>query len=151
MRAALLSVVAGLLLAAAAPAPQTAERFVRMLYANEANDQLTMSGWTWQRYLSSRTAALQRRYEAARSGDADRYLDYDWLCQCQDSGGFRIASIATAPGARGTTVATVRFGRNQGVRLILVNERGWKIDDIIDAHGMRYSAALQYNIRRAGR
>lgn len=155
MRAALLSIVAGLLLAGTAPAPQSPERFVRMLYANEGNDQAFESGWRWWRYLSLRTAALKRRYDAIPGEGVGAYLDNDWLCQCQDPGGYRIASLSTVRGGNGTTIATVWFGfrgaRTTHVQLILVNEHGWKIDDIIDPHGMRYSAALQYNIRGAGR
>jgi hypothetical protein len=59
----------------------------------------------------------------------------------------------------GKAPAVVTFGwlinsRWQNIttlRLELVNEGGWKLNDIIDPHSKRYTDALQYNIVHNGR
>ena len=138
-----------LLLAAAAAPGDGLEATVRAFYADVARadnpDPL------WSRALLPSVRALERRVETTVEGVPD-YLDGDWLCQCQDPAGLRIASLARAPGPRGTTVVTVRFGfggeRRETVRLVMVRMGGaWKVADLIDKTGMRYTQALRYNLR----
>ena len=105
----------------------------------------------WQKALIPSARALEKRVETTVEGVPD-YLDGDWLCQCQDPAGLKIASLASAPGPGGTTVVTVRFGfggpRKDMVKLVMVRSVGvWKIADLIDKAGMRYTYALRYNLR----
>lgn len=138
-----------LLLSAGAPAGDGLEATVRAFYADVATAQNPDP--LWQRALVPSVRALEKRVERTIEGVPD-YLDGDWLCQCQDPAGLTVASIARAPGAHGTTLVTVRFGfgsaRRETVKLEMVRQAGqWRIADVIDKTGMRYTAALRYNLR----
>ncbi len=124
--------------------------FARMLYARLGDER--HPGWRWDSYLSRPLARLKNRVQALYMGEEAPTRDHDWLCQCQDSGSLRIVGLSSTP--KGTeTVVTVRFalGRQppDHVQLVLTKDHGWKISDIIDAHGMYYTTALAHDIDRA--
>ncbi len=138
-----------LLVLAAAVMPAGLEATVRAFYADIARADNADPLWT--RALVPSVRALEKRVTAASTGDVPDYLDADWLCQCQDPAGLKIASLASAPGPSGTTIVTVRFGvegrATDRVWLVMVRDHGWKIADVIDKSGMRYTYALRYNLR----
>jgi hypothetical protein len=145
------SLLLALATAAALPAglPKDLEAMVRSFYADVARadnpDPL------WQMALVPSVRALERQVETTVEGVPD-YLDGDWLCQCQDPAGLKITSLAGAPGPGGTTEVTVRFGfggpRKETVKLVMVRSGAkWKIADLIDKTGMRYTYALRYNLK----
>ena len=138
-----------LVLLAAAAMPAGLEATVRAFYADIAT--ASNPDPQWQKALIPSVRALEKRVETTVEGVPD-YLDGDWLCQCQDPAGLRITALASAPGPRGTTVVTVRFGfggvRKEAVKLVMVRRGGrWQIADVIDKTGMRYTYALRYNLR----
>ena len=133
---------------AAAAMPTGLEATVRGFYADIARADNADPLWT--RALIPSVRALEKRVETTVEGVPD-YLDGDWLCQCQDPAGLKIASLASARGAHGTTIVTVYFGlegrATDRVRLVMVRDHGWKIADVIDKTGMHYTQALRYNLR----
>lgn len=128
--------------------------FVRSLYADEVRDELNPHS-LWTRRLSNRLQSLKARVDALSPESALPFLDYDWLCQCQDPGGVRFTVGEIAKGARRAAIVNVQMhflnNDRNSVRLVLVDENGWKVDDIIDQTGKRYSDALKYNIAHKGR
>ena len=141
--------MSALLVLAASAMPAGLEATVRAFYADIA--RADNASPLWQRALIPSVRALEMRVERTVEGVPD-YLDGDWLCQCQDPAGLKIASLASAPGPTGTTVVTVRFGLDgratDRVRLVMVRSgTKWQIADVIDKTGMRYTQALRYNLR----
>ncbi len=141
-----------LMAAAAMPArlPTDLKATVRAFYADIA--RADNANPLWQHALIPSVRALEKRVEAVTSGEVPDYLDGDWLCQCQDPVGLKIASLACAPAPGGTTLVTVRFGfggaQRETVKLVMVRSgTAWKIADVIDKTGMRYTAALRHNLR----
>jgi hypothetical protein len=80
---------------------------------------------------------------AAKQGDAD--LDYDPICQCQDSGGtYRYVSGAAAPG--GLFHARIAGVGGQSWTIVLTpSASGWRIYDVIDQTGDLRAWLAQHN------
>jgi hypothetical protein len=69
---------------------------------------------------------------AAKNGDAD--LDYDPVCQCQDSGGtYRYVSGKAAPGGR--FEARVKDASQTWTIVLTPSAGSWRIYNVIDQSG----------------
>ena len=111
----------------------------------------------WRAYLSDPTAALQRQLDDRDAADRWDALRLDWLCQCLDR--TQVAAPAqvlrqTRAGAR--TALHVRISLNTGERhmltVLFVNQQGvqgsgWRIDDIVNHRGARFTTALAQGLR----
>lgn len=101
----------------------------------------------WWNYLTPRTKALHDRLGALDRQAEWTTFRYDWLCQCRN-----IHTLWAQPhiqidyssdtAASLTVRVRISGGANSSVRLLLVKQDGWKLDDIIDERGHRYSEAL---------
>ena len=120
---------------AQAATPQTAEQFVRSLYVDLARGDLGEP--LWRRSLSNSLRQLEHRYGSVVSTEtaASGAHAADPVCACQDPIGMRIVSLKVTSDKDGT-IATVRvrysWGETGMVKLMLVNEHGWKLADIFD-------------------
>jgi hypothetical protein len=101
----------------------------------------------WWSYLSRRTEAKLRALNALDAEAGERSFDYDWLCQCRSGKYVKavpniIVDSSSATQARLTV--GIRRHRGESDRIILhyVNEGGWKIDEIIDDRGIRFTDAM---------
>ena len=138
--------------AAQARGAATPAGLVRMVYADLARGGGESP--LWWRYLSKHTRSLEGRLQALDQRAGNATIDYDWLCQCQDSEGLRYAVLSTGTISKDRVSAAVRIDNDPNprfLRVLLVNEGGWKIDDIIDPTGNRYTTALERGIRRYSR
>lgn len=111
----------------------------------------------WRSYLSDPTAALQRQLDARDGADRWDALRLDWLCQCLD----RTQAAAPAQVLRQTRAGAsaalhVRISLNTGERhmltVLFVNQHavqgsGWRIDDIVNHRGARFTTALAQGLR----
>ncbi len=132
---------------------QSPEAFVRTLYAKAASQYAFEHHFRWETapYLAKNTLALKQRMDALYPGEEPAFMDMDWLCQCQEIG-FKLVSVTITDRTPVSASATVRYrfdGMQPSVaRLLLVNERGWKVRDI-ESDGRSYVAVLQSDIRSA--
>jgi hypothetical protein len=143
-----------LLQTAASPAPVAAKgttltptQLVNKLFEDIARDH--PGSQLWWRYLSKRTHMLKERVDALYPGGVPDGMDADWLCQCQDWKDLRVVRVSVANPQSARPIATVAFRNFSAVttiKLVFVNEGGWKIDDIIDEKGNRYTDALQHDV-----
>lgn len=111
----------------------------------------------WRAYLSAPTADLQQQLDSRDAADRWDAIRLDWLCQCFD----HTHVIAPAKVLRQTragkrAVLHVRVamitGERQDLTVVFVNEGNtresrWRIDDIIDQQGARFTAALTKGLR----
>ena len=143
--------LASLSAAAQAGTAAGAEKLVRAVYADSSRPTSSRADPLWWRSLSKRTRALHGRVTAWQVKTGDLYLDYDFLCQCQDNEGLRIKSLKVNQVSPTTATVAVTFsapGWNETPRLtlLLVDEAGWKIDDMIDKSGKHFIKLLNDTI-----
>lgn len=110
----------------------------------------------WWSYLSARTASLRERLAELEAEGGPPAFDYDWLCQCRDTRKFRaqprIVVESSSDESADLRVGIVRYGGNVAtLHLLFVYEDGWRIDDIVDGTGRRYSAELAHAIAERGK
>jgi len=103
----------------------------------------------WPDYLSVRASALRERMLALETADGRRSLRLDWLCLCVDPHHLKVPPLlVTYPSDDGTRAeVNVRLNSNAGwsrrLRVFLVREDGgWRIDDIENDGGARFSDAM---------
>lgn len=136
------SLAAAIILAAAAPAPQTAgtpEAAVAAIFAPYSEPTTATASWDYPIY-SKQTAELIARWRAVTPQDEpDALSDGDWLCLCQefDNKAFK-ATVLSKRQARGGTLVAVRldlgYGTRRSAQLVLKREGGiWKLDDLYAA------------------
>lgn len=101
----------------------------------------------WWSYLSQRTQDMVSRLHALDAETGERSFDYDWLCQCRN--GKYVTAVpniiveASSPtSARLTVGIRRRGGESDRITLLYVNQGGWKIDEIIDNRGIRFTDAM---------
>jgi hypothetical protein len=129
----------------------SANRLVYRLYTDTKHVGERSPYPLWWRFLSARTKAqhVQLRALDAQSGDAS--IDYDWLCQCQDAADLRVTSVKLSNMSSDHVSAIAQFanGRDrQTLRLLLVREGTWKIDDMINQQGRRFTDDLRAGLKR---
>lgn len=118
-----------------ARAPESAEAFLRRLYApyvaGDAN--INPTGKAAPALFDARLTALIRQ-DQRNARDEVGALDGDPICDCQDFEPLKALSIAVQPSAAGPTTADVRFtngARSVSLRYSLTLTRsGWRISDI---------------------
>ena len=106
----------------------------------------------WRRYLSQRTEALQQELAALDAEDRWDALRLDWLCQCYDRKHIKIpplilAEDRTRAGVTLTVKVLLQAGESHTLMIALVDQDGWKIDEIVDERGRRFTGALEGAIR----
>lgn len=101
----------------------------------------------WWDYLTPRTEALRVRL-AELDNQADwTTFRYDWLCQCEKTRRMWAQPMIqtetrSRTSARMRVAVRISGSEQYTVWLLLINRGGWKIDDIIDERGHRYTEAL---------
>lgn len=131
----------------AASKESSPEQLIRKLYADQTRSPGGRDPLWWS-HLSRRTKLADNRLKTLQFKTGDYVIDYDWLCQCQDSVGLRIIRLLIANTSPRTATATVTFRitRNTNtVKIYLVNEGNWKIDDI-EYDGARFTATVREGI-----
>lgn len=123
-----------------------ADRIIHQLYADLGHVGEHHRYPAWWRFLSARTQAQHDRLRAldAKSGDAS--INYDWLCQCQDTEALRVTSVKVSSTTPTHASAIVHFANGsdrQVLRLLLVREGTWKIEDMVNNHGRRFTDDLR--------
>jgi len=123
--------------------------FVRMLYRNDSSDKMVIERhWNWRIYLSKRTNALLQKVYALYPGESTSSMEVGLSDSNDGNPGISSLSVIKGPGSAMT--ATVKMARSGDVvRLILIQEQGWKIDDVIDSQGIRLSSLASADIRSA--
>lgn len=107
----------------------------------------------WWSYLSRNTKELFRRVRDLQRITGDEYIDADYLCGCQDDEGIFIKSVAVEKSSPMTAVVSVVFSfrsRSSEIsrsRIGLVNQGGWKIDDIADGRMGSLKNMLRQSLR----
>lgn len=107
----------------------------------------------WSQTLSSRTQSLYRQLRRLEEEKRFRAFDHDWLCQCEDTKSFRLPVPMVVERRAETHVelsAGLRFtgGEVRRARLFMVYEDGWKIDDIVNENGRRFTTEIERAIRQ---
>jgi hypothetical protein len=125
-----------------------AASFVRKLYADQARQHPEP---TWWHYLAARPHTLLKHVQRVQAKTGDSVIDEDWLCQCQDTGGLKVTSVALAPSSAMAVTATVHLtapaSAPYAVTLKLVNEGGWKIAEIVNSQGQTFTAFLENGLK----
>jgi hypothetical protein len=81
---------------------------------------------------------------AGKSGDAD--LDYQPICQCQDSGGhYGYVSGAPAPGGVFDAKVTGHDSRPPWTLVLKQENGGWRVYDVIDQTGSVRTWVARHN------
>jgi len=132
----------------------SANQLIHRLYADDGQVGQHHPYPLWWRFLSARTKAQFVRLRAldAKSGDAS--IDYDWLCQCQDAEALHVTSVKLSNTSPDHASAIAQFQNGpdrQTLRLLLVRENGWKIDDMVNERGRRFTDDLRAGLRGYGR
>ncbi len=144
-----------ILTAAAPPSGQTAEQFVRAIYASfNASPDDGALGSHRARFFSEGMLRLLKRDEAAieAEGGGVGVIDADPVCDCQDDTGLRLTKLTVTQSDAAHAFAKVELGYKDGghVLLKLVREkRGWRIDDVKDDDQPWMSRLLKDEIRGA--
>lgn len=132
----------------------TPRQVLNMLYLDLAGlaGPATRTPPLWRSYLSDRTGALQQELDARDTEDRWDALRTDWLCQCVNRGHVKIpplilAEERTRAGVTLTVKLALHAGETETLTISFVDQDGWKIDDIVDEHGRRFSGALANAIR----
>jgi len=100
----------------------------------------------WWSALSARTKARYDRLRALDKKSGDLTIDWVWLCQCQDVDAFHLNSLTVSNTSANHASAIVRFRLGpdrQTLRLLLVREGTWKIDDMVNDRGRHFTDDLQ--------
>jgi hypothetical protein len=131
-----------------------ARAFTTTLYANYARREPDYLGRQAPNVFAPALLALIRRDRASTApGDAPN-LDGDPICDCQDTGGMKVASIVVGPAPKGHARATVTlaFGRERRVvTLDLAPQAGrWRVADVHTADTPSLSAWLAGVLRTPG-
>lgn len=122
-----------------------------MLYRNDGDDRMVVERhWDWRQYLSRRTSALVRHVQSVVDGESST-IEVN-LCSCNGGGG-RLDTLYLEPARNGAVVATatVAFHNSPSVivKLYLIRENGWKIDDVVDPGGRRLTTIARQEITAA--
>lgn len=102
----------------------------------------------WWSLLSRRTSAMFGQLAALDQESGKQSFDYDWMCQCRNT--MHVTAVpniivdSSVPSRPRLTVGIRRYGGSSStITLFYVNEGGWKIDEIIDDRGIRFTDALK--------
>jgi hypothetical protein len=142
--------VIGLALALAIASPALAASpvgdpvaLIRKLYASDALAQAPPTPLWWA-YLTGNAASSLAHVRRVEKETGDDLIDDDFLCQCQDAGDIRLASVTLSDRTAGAVTAHVRFRDSDGpnaLTIALVRDGvGWKIAEMTDSHGHTYTA-----------
>ena len=131
-----------------------AEAFVRSVYASYRDEEpWPIDEARLDEVFSPRMAGLIRRDRALADGELP-YLDADPICSCQDFEDIRVLRARVSRDGEGRVVVTVRFVNGgeettTAFRMAGNPNRGWRIDDILDAgDGSSLAGALEASNRR---
>ena len=144
-------------LSATAPPDLSAKHFVETLYAPYINAKGITTGYS---PLQSRNEELDifslgvvrlLDADAARTPKGEEgALDYDPLCQCQDSDGMSLKSVEQVKQTRSSAdiIVTLRFASTPSqirkVHLFLIREEhGWRVDNVLSSKGQTLRQLLQ--------
>ena len=111
------------------------EEFVRAVYGAFAADAMGEPPRRGQDPIYDRMLNAMIGADAAKAGGEVGILDYDPICDCQDSGGFTLDSVTvteTGPAAAEAVVVFTNVGETKRQTLKLVKEGPmWKISDVL--------------------
>ena len=101
----------------------------------------------WWFHMTGRLAALHDRLASLDAQAGTPSIRYDWLCQCSNPRHMRllptiIVEQRSESAARLRVRVTLNGADTQELELLLVNDDGWLIDDIVDERGRHYSEKL---------
>lgn len=111
------------------------EEFVRAVYGAFAADAMGEPPRRGQDPIYERMLNAMIGADASKAGGEVGMLDYDPICDCQDSGGFTLDSVTvteTGPAAAEALVVFTNVGETKRQTLKLVKEGPmWKISDVL--------------------
>ena len=122
-----------ILLAAASAASETPRAFVERLYAGYRNEHYSPFDQTEPVFAPQLEAAIK---EDERLADGEvGFLDFDPICDCQDTGGMHSQVISVSGSGRTATAHVIlRWGDtsdNRDISLKLVRTAaGWRVADV---------------------
>jgi Protein of unknown function (DUF3828) len=119
-----------------AQTPNSAEAFVRGIYAEYAQSGPDITGKKADQYFTPAVVQLIRRDQASTPRGYLGRLDSDPFCSCQDSDGLKLIGLSIIPVAEGKAIARTTLevsGDKIELRLTLAKVSGhWRVDNITE-------------------
>jgi Protein of unknown function (DUF3828) len=119
-----------------AQTPNSAETFVRGIYAEYAQSGPDVTGKKVDQYFTPAVVQLIRHDQASTPRGYVGRLDFDPFCSCQDPDGLKLIGLSITPVSEGKAIARTTLeisGNRIELHLTLAKVSGhWRVDNIAE-------------------